>query len=360
MALKRYHGRVIRCLHDFCGKLNRVACRLVLLAFALSAFAPIAAAANGAVIVMYHRIGEEAEFPSTSVSIEQFDAHIALLQSGGYTVWPLEKVAAALKSGQQLPDRTVAITFDDAYRSVYEIAWPRLKGAGLPATLFVATKSVDGGARGFMSWDQIRELKAGGLTIGNHTKTHLHMAAASLDRNREEIQTSRDRLEKELALRPTLFAYPYGEMSSAVRELVIGEGFIAAFGQHSGVAHGADDLFYLPRFAFNERYGDVARFRRAVDAMPLPVEGITPVDPLIVSNPPAFGFSVDTTLKGLNQLACYHSQLGKVNLTRLGKTRIEIRFEKRFKRGRSRLNCTMPGPDKRWRWFGRQFYVNSD
>ena len=315
------------------------------------------AAADSGVVVMYHRIGDEVKFPSTSVSKEQFEAHISLLEQQKYTVWPLEKLTMALKSGDSIPDRTVAITFDDAYSSIYDIAWPRLKRAGMPFTVFVATKSVDSGSSGFLSWDQMREMTANGVTIGNHTRTHLHMARASIERNRAEIRHARRRLSEELSVDPPLFAYPYGEMSSDVRELVIEEGFMAAFGQHSGVAHSGDDKYYIPRFAFNEQFGDLARFRRVVNAMPLPVEDITPPDPLIAANPPAFGFSVGADMRGLHLLACYHSQFGKVGLMRLGERRIEIRFAEPFRKGRTRLNCTLPGPDGRWRWFGRQFYV---
>ena len=325
--------------------------------FALVVSIPSLAAANGAVVTMYHRVGEETDFPSTSVSKKQFEAHMTLLESGPYTVWPLEKVAEAFSKNEKLPDRTVALTFDDAYLSVYKTVWPRLKAAGLPFTVFVSTKAIDSGAEGFMSWSQLREMKAAGVSIGNHTRTHLHMANAGIDRNRAEIRHTRERLKKELGLTSTLFAYPYGEMSSAVRELVIEEGFLVAFGQHSGVAHASDDLFFLPRFAFNLRYGDIDRFRRSVNALPLPVQDITPADPLIAANPPAFGFSVDPSLSRLDQLACYHSQFGKVDVMRLGERRIEIRFKAPFKRGRTRLNCTMPGPESRWRWFGRQFYL---
>lgn len=316
-----------RCLHDFGAKLNRRIRRFSLFAFALVASIPSLALANGAVVVMYHRVGEEASFPSTSVSKEQFEAHMTLLENGPYTVLSLEKVAEALSKKEKLPDRAVSLTFDDAYLSVYESVWPRLKAAGFPFTIFVSTRSIDSGAEGFMSWDQIREMKAAGVSIGNHTRTHLHMAAAGEDRNRDEIRHVRERFKKELALTSTLFAYPYGEMSSVVRELVIDEGFLVAFGQHSGVAHASDDLFFLPRFAFNKRYGDLDRFRRAVNALPLPVQEITPADPLVAVNPPAFGFSVDSSLSRLDQLACYHSQFGKTDVMRLGERRIEIRFK---------------------------------
>jgi hypothetical protein len=222
----------------------------------------------------------------------------------------------------------------------------------------VATRSVDNGAARTMSWDQIREMAAAGVTIGHHTKSHLHMTKAPAAKIQNEIAAARRRYEKELGLSPKLFAYPYGEMSAAARKLVVAAGFEAAFGQHSGVAHSAGDRFSLPRFPFSNRFGDLARFRRAVNALPLPVTDITPNDPLVVQNPPAFGFSVDAALGGLDRLACFHSQFGRVPLTRLGAHRVEIRFAAPFKPGRSRLNCTLPAPEGRWRWYGRQFYVN--
>jgi len=320
-----------------------------------------AAAASGATIVMYHRFGEP-DYPSTSVTMKQFEAHLALLQSGLYNVLPVPEIVAAMRAGRPLPDRTIGITVDDAYRSVYDKAWPRLKAAGLPFTVFVATAAVDRGAKSYMSWDQIREMQAAGVTIGNHTDTHLHMVTASVQANRDAVRRAARRFTAELGAAPRLFAYPYGEASRAARAVVVDAGFDAAFGQHSGVVAGIADRFYLPRFTFNKHYGDLARFRRAVDALPLPVRDITPVDPLLVVNPPAFGFTIDESLgkaglAGLGRLACYHSQFGRVDLERLGPRRIEIRFAAPFKPGRTRLNCTLPGPQGRWRWFGWQFFT---
>ena len=134
-------------------------------------------------------------------------------------------------------------------------------------------------------------------------------------------------------------------------------GFRVAFGQHSGVLHSMADKFYLPRFAMNEAYGGIDRFRLAVNALPLVVVDITPADPLIRINPPAFGFTVKSKAKhNLNRLACYLSGRGKLPVVRLG-NRIEVRPTLPFPPGRARINCTLPGPDKRWRWFGIQLMV---
>jgi peptidoglycan/xylan/chitin deacetylase (PgdA/CDA1 family) len=142
-------------------------------------------AGNSAVIFMYHRFGED-EYPSTSIKLEQFEAHLAELKSGGYTVMALPDIVKALEKGTALPDRTIALTIDDAYLSVYEDAWPRLKKLGLPFTLFVATDPVDQGIQGYMSWSQIRELSKSGVAIGSQTASHLHMATANTLTNKRE------------------------------------------------------------------------------------------------------------------------------------------------------------------------------
>ncbi len=328
----------------------------MVLCLLLASMAP-SQAADSAVVLIYHRFGEDVH-PSTNVRLDQFDQQIALLRDGGYTVMPLGEIVRTIRSGAALPDKTVAISIDDAYLSVYEEAWPRLKAAGFPFTLFVATSPVDRGVGGYMTWDQIRELRDAGVTIGSQTATHPHMAAQDRASNLREISASNRRFVEELGAQPDLFAYPYGEASTEVMGLVAEAGFTAAFGQHSGAMDRHSPQFYLPRFPVNETYGDADRFRRVANTLSIPIDGITPQNPLVDEiNPPAFGFSVVEEIPRLAELACYHSQAGQVAVQRLGALRFEIRFTDPFPPGRSRLNCTVPAKDGRWRWFGTQFYV---
>jgi len=315
------------------------------------------APSESAVVVMYHRFGEK-KFPSTNITLEQFDEHIKILTSGAYTVLPLPEIVEKIKSGQPIPARTIGISIDDAYRSTFTEAWPRLKKAKLPFTVFVSTNHVDRKLSNMMTWDQIRTLAKNGVTIGHHTATHLHMADHDGARNKHDIITASERFQKELGFVPKIFAYPYGEASQSVFQIARDAGFTAAFGQHSGAFNQHGEFFYLPRFAMNETYGSAARFKLAVNATALPVSEITPEDPLVTANnPPAIGFTITKPVKGLKRLACYTSHAGRAQVLQLGAQRIEIRIEKPMPAGRTRLNCTLPATDGRWRWFGRQYYV---
>ena len=309
-----------------------------------------------ATVIMYHRFGES-RYPSTNVTIEQFESHLEFIRQGNYTVMPLIKIIEALKSGGEINDKTVAITIDDAYLSVYKEAWPRLQEYGYPFTIFIATDPVDNNLKNYMDWDQIRELQEGGVTIGSQTKSHPHMHRLSPIKIEQEIAISNKRFLEETGQYPMLFAYPYGEYSLDVVKAVKDAGFIAAFGQNSGVLYADDNMFELPRFAFNETYGSIDRLKLALDGKPLRVRDIIPQDMVLKNNPPSFGFTVDKSLTPINQLRCFSGEFGQLNVEILG-PRAEIRLPGVLKGPRSRINCTMPAENGRWRWFGRQFLTN--
>lgn len=319
---------------------------------------------NSAVVLMYHRFGDD-RYPSTNIRMDQFKAHLEELARDKYTVLPLEVIIAHQKSGIALPDRTIGITMDDGYKSIYDNAWPLLKQAGLPFTVFVSTDAIDQGLEDMMSWDQLRDLAANGVTIAAHTGSHLHMPNHTEFRRLKDVQRSARRIKEELGEVSPLFAYPYGEASLAIKQQIKDAGFQVAFGQHSGAFGPDDDRYYLPRFSLNERFGDMGRFITAVNALPLPVTDITPEDMFFGpgsdnSNPPAIGFTMTKNLTRISELSCFLSHEGKARVESIGDVRFEVRVETPFTRGRTRLNCTLPGAGEnsgRWHWFGLIYYL---
>ena len=192
--------------------------------------------ANHASFIMYHRFGDS-RYPSTNIKKEQFMKHINELLKPKYNVINIEKALRAINYVEQIKDRSVVITIDDAYSSVYKYAWPIFKKHNLPFTLFVSTDVIDNKTPGYMNWEQIRTLRDHGVTIGSQTKSHPHMHKLTIEKIIEELSISNKRFIDEIWSAPKYFAYPYGEYNLEVLEQVKQHGFIAAFGQHSGVAH---------------------------------------------------------------------------------------------------------------------------
>lgn len=308
--------------------------------------------AKSAVVFMYHRFGEN-DYPSTNITAEQFNAHIKELTNGSYTVMGVPQIVAALQGDGGLPDRTIGITIDDAFRSVYELAWPAFREHNIPFTVFVSSEQIDAGYSNYMTWDMVREMVRAGVTIGGHSENHSHLPDLDLADVKAELTRSAERFQKELGFVPEIFAYPYGEANADVITAVKEAGYKAAFGQQSGAMSDESDFMYLPRFALNEHYGAMERFTLAANSLPLRVSDVTPADYTLTRNPPAFGF---TLTEPVPNVSCYPSG-GQATMTRLGDERIEIRMDGPVASGRWRINCTALGAQSRWQWFGMLYTV---
>lgn len=330
----------------------------ILMFVGASARADIPADKSAAVIFVYQRIGEDT-VPQGNISLDQFKEHINELQKDGFSVLPLAEIVSTLKKGGSLPPKTVAITFEGAYQTTLTNALPVLEEAHMPFTVFFAADAVDGSA-GRMSWDSLKKLQKNKLAgLGLLPATYEHMVGQTADKNAELINRALARAREMLGITPPFFAYPYGEISNALKTQVAGYKFEAAFGQHSGVAYSGSDFNALPRFTMTNEFGDLDRFLLTANALPLPVTEVTPVDAAITQNPPKIGFSITPDLTNTGKLSCFASgQEGKLPLARIGKNRIEIRPTESFGDRRTRINCTLPveniapGDLPSWRWFG--------
>ncbi|MEA1937732.1 MAG: polysaccharide deacetylase family protein [Pseudomonadota bacterium] len=329
-------------------------------AFALSWPVPALAGLNdGAVVLVYHRIGADRE-PGASLSLDQFRANIALLTGDDIQVLPLSEILDRLDNGKSLPPRTVALTFDEACRSFWDVAWPILKEAGLPVTLFVTTGKIDAGGPDMMDWDDVRKAVRAGVVVGLHPAGELDLTRAGGTEIAMQLNRAETRLVQETGIKTDLFAFHNGESVRLLRWQLQKRGYRAAFGQHSGVVHADVDRLFLPRFNMIESTADESHFKMAVEALPLPVHDIVPSDSLIADNPPGFGFTVDSRIRNLGRLACFASGQGRARVVDLGMGRVEVRFSRSFDSGSTPITCTLPVGDGRWRWFGYRFLATGN
>ena len=330
-------------------KLSKIIITLLLALFVF--INELLAKENSIAVFVYHRFGEN-NYPSTNTKIPQFKKHLDELIKNNYNVVSTETIIDALQNNKNLPEKTVAITIDDAFFSIYKKAWPILKEKKLPFTIFVSTGPVNSNSKNYMNWEQLKEMNNRGVTIGHHTKNHFHLVGKKKETIISEIEEASDDFLKNLGYVPDIFAYPYGEYSSEIKEITKNY-FKAAFGQQSGGIYNGIDIFELPRFSLNEQYGDLKRFKFAANSYGLKIKNVLPENKVITDiNPPLLGFTLLDDLEGL--IRCYPSHNIKADLTKLGNKRIEIRFDRAFPKGRTRINCTINDNNK-WRWSGFQF-----
>jgi peptidoglycan/xylan/chitin deacetylase (PgdA/CDA1 family) len=259
---------------------------------------------------IYHRF-DEFRYPSTNISSEIFKQQLAVLKAQNYQVLSLGEVARRLSAGEALPDKGAAISIDDAFSSFIEVAMPILREYDFPATLFVNSDAV--GTPGYLDWTQLKQLYDEGIEIGNHTATHDYLVESQVgetladwqQRVEQDIGKARGLYEKHLGPVPKIFAYPYGEYTPELMQILEGMGFDAAFAQQSGVIHAQSSRFALPRFPMGGPYATLAGFRNKLAMKPLVIISEDPVSPVLIANPPILKIQSNGSAADLRQLNCF-------------------------------------------------------
>jgi len=185
-------------------------------------------------ILAYCRFSKEKTAKSIVVEAA-FKDQMQFLKENGYRGITLDQLLGFLEFRTQIPEKSVVITFDDGWRSFYDIAFPVLRDYGFPATLFVSAEFI--GKKNAMSWDQVKVLSETGFDIQCKITTRANPAEL---RNPEafkeyfialqgEVTRSKKIIKKKLNRECRYLAYPYGETNTVVVAMAKKEGFRAAF-----------------------------------------------------------------------------------------------------------------------------------
>jgi len=345
-----------------------------MLTLLLAGWLAAAAVPSHATILLYHHVDDHTP-RSTSISPSVFDEQLIWLAENDFTVMSLEAVADSLTQGRPLPDRTVVLTFDDAYISVYTAAFPRLKERGWPFTVFACPGEVDRRAGPLMTWDQMREIAAAGGSIANHGLYHRFLQRrqpgedddAWLARTRSELLQAQERIREEIGTAPPLFAYPYGEFDGDLLALVLELGW-TGYGQQSGPAGELADPTLMPRFPMAGPFATMESFPEKMRALPLPVVGVTPNDPYL-SIPqagdaplrPELRLRLEPAANGWGGIGAFaNGQHAETTWNDEDDQVIIIRTVEPLSPGRNRYNVTGPSPWRgRWYWYSHTWIVGA-
>jgi len=318
-------------------------------------------AASSAVVLEYHHVSADGP-PSTSVKPATFKAHLDYLAKHHFHVWPLPKLVERVRSGGHVPDHTVAITFDDAYRSVYTQAYPMLKAHGWPFTVFVSPGYIDGKYTHYVTWKQLREMAQHGATIGNHSLHHPHLVYRHpgesrqqwLQRVHHEIAGAQQRLEAEIPHPAKLLAYPFGEFSPPVEKIVRELGF-TAFGQQSGAFGPNSDFTALPRYPIATAYASLDTFAIKVNSLPLPVASAQPASGMLApdASTPDLRLALRPGAYRAESIHCYRGgDPIDVRIVARNPPAVEVKAKHPLEPGRTKYNCTAPSTTSdSWYWY---------
>jgi peptidoglycan/xylan/chitin deacetylase (PgdA/CDA1 family) len=217
-------------------------------------------------ILNYHSVsdnlfGRVHPYYQINTSVSVFARQLKLLRNEGYRTIGLPDLLSGFETAQDLSKRIV-LTFDDGYRDFYTEAFPLLKQCGFSATVFLATDRIqDTSVRlegaDYLTWSEVRELYAEGVTFGSHSVTHADLRSLGPDQIDYEIGYSKETIQQKIGAPVDSFSYPFAfpkEDSNFTRylaDILQNGGYSNGVSSTIGRAGPKDTRFFLPRLRVN-------------------------------------------------------------------------------------------------------------
>src|SRR6266516_7253291 len=205
------------------------------------------------IIFCYHLLVDKVRYPGTEITPAAFEAQMKELKDRGITVIPMQDLLAWKRGEKNIPPRCAVITFDDGWKSQYEVAWPIMKKFGYTFTMFIYTEGVAGASLGggqAITWEMLADMRDNGIEIEAHTATHQDLreghtimvmeqggkrtkkklTGAEYEQwVQKEVVGCKQLLEQRLGIRINCFAVPFGTYNEHVKEIARNAGYEAMF-----------------------------------------------------------------------------------------------------------------------------------
>ena len=249
------------------------------------------------VVISYHDVVDSSVTPdldiySQTITRSRLIEHFNLIALGGYQPVSFQQILDAKAGGQPLPDKAVLLTFDDGYRSFYDIVFPLLKLYGFPAVQAVVGSWLDVPPGGrvpygnitlprerFLSWEQVRSLDESPLVeIASHSYALHHgvignpmgneqaaavtsiwsagngyeSEAAYLARIRHDMAQTQQRFQEQIGQSPRIMVWPYGAYSEATLDIAAEYGMEYTFSLLSAPNQLNDSMRSMNRYLIDQ------------------------------------------------------------------------------------------------------------
>ena len=203
-------------------------------------------------ILMYHYVSElppdaDRYRCDLTVSPENFKAQLQFLADAGYHPITLTDLYLHLTQGYPLPERPIALTFDDGYRDAYEVVFPLLLDYGFTGTFFVLATPTHFESPAYMTWAQMKEMSDAGMDIQAHGRDHVDLRGRSYDYLVYQILGIQEAIHHHTGRLPRFFCYPSGQRDANVIAMLKSVGYWGAVTTEWGHTHTRENLFEMPR-----------------------------------------------------------------------------------------------------------------
>jgi peptidoglycan/xylan/chitin deacetylase (PgdA/CDA1 family) len=230
-------------------------------------------------VLTYHSISENLfgkvhPYHQINTPAATFAMQMRWLRRAGYRTISLSELLDGFDSRQNLAKKFV-LTFDDGYQDFYTEAFPVIRQCGFTATVFLATDRIrDTSTRvegaDYLTWNEVRELHAAGVTFGSHSVTHADLRSLGPEQIEYELGYSKETIEQKIGASVDSFSYPFalpeedGDFIRYLADALENMGYSNGVSSTIGRAKPKDARFFLPRLSVNA-WDDVELLRAKVE-----------------------------------------------------------------------------------------------
>ncbi len=218
---------------------------------------------HGVRLLTYHRVGHPRGdyYERLTVPPERFEREMNVMRRLGFDFMDPCKLPDSFDRAARRWRRGAIPTFDDGYAEVFEHAFPVLQRYNLPAIMYVVTDRSyadwrdwgDNDAPRLISWDKLRVMASGGISIGSHTRTHVDLTECTQSELESEVKDSKKKIEDEIGRPVRHFCYPYGYYNERVKDVVREAGYETACTTDRGLVTPSTETLEMPRLGVGKR-----------------------------------------------------------------------------------------------------------
>jgi len=203
-------------------------------------------------ILMYHYVSElppDADVYRRDLTVlpERFEAQLHYLFREGYQTVTLADVHARLTTGKPLPARPIVLTFDDGYKDAYTIVTPLLQQFGFVGEFFVLATPAHYEAEPYLTWNEMQEMAAAGMSMQAHGRDHVDLTNRSYDFLVYQILGAREAVEAHTGTPVHFFCYPSGRHDADTEAVVASAGYLGGVTTAWGNELTLDNAYAWPR-----------------------------------------------------------------------------------------------------------------
>ena len=221
-------------------------------------------------VLGYHDLSENQSETAMRIHTSKFRKQMETIRQLGITVISWADFVAWKNGNGAIPAKSLLLTFDDGWKSVYTDALPVLRELNYPFTLYLYKNYVDGGGKA-LTTPMIREMLTAGATLGSHSVSHPYPQGVKKARKlgpeafdaflRFEMGESKHFLESSFGVPVTSYAYPGGYVTEEMHPLAKEFGYTHCVTVVPGKVTRATPDATLPRymiFGNNDKIFEVA------------------------------------------------------------------------------------------------------